>query len=380
MRVLVFTDEYDFGHYTFIYNEIKKLQEAGVEVHVVCERTGKLKNDDTNYTCIPVVKNSLLRAIYLWCNNRDLHFVVSQFRYVRRRKKIIRDFKPDLVHVHFGDTAVRLFFVMEQEFSKYPFLVSFHGFDASAHLDKPHYLERLRKLAGFRNFYAICVSEHIRRNLVSRGLSITDRNSSILYYGIHLEMFSRTNYKNNEVPVFLQISGFYEKKGHVYTLRAFRKFLDISGRAAKLIIGGGGPLKEAIVDHCRELGLSDHVIFPGWISREEIVRLFNNADYFVHHSITSDEGDQEGLPNAIIEAMAMELPVISTFHSGIPELVEDGVNGYLVQEKDIDAYAERMQRMLTWTYLPASREKVRNFFSIQAHTDELLRIYNTLKK
>ena len=378
MRVLVFTDEYDYSYYTFIYNEIKKLEEAGAEIFVVCERVGKLKEGDTNYSCIPQPRNRLLQNIYLSTSRRKWFFIAFLYRYFRERKKILEAYKPDLVHVHFGDTAARLYFPLERSFQKYPFLVSFHGFDASHLLNRDHYVDLLRELLQRPNFFSIYVSKHLRNNLLEKGLPIDDKKSFLLYYGIDPDQFFRTRRVNNDVRIFLQISGFYEKKGHIYTLRAFSKFLERNEGRARLIIGGDGPLREEIMKNCAGLGLSHAVEFPGWISRDRAVELLNEADYFVHHSVTSETGDQEGLPNAILEAMSMELPVISTFHSGIPELVEDGVNGYLVAERDVDTYADRMEKILKWGYLPVNRIKISDKFSLKAHTGTLLDIYDKL--
>lgn len=375
MRVLVFTDEYDYGYYTFIYNEIERLKEAGIEVCVVCERIGKLKPEDTGYYCIPLTENKLLRNFYLSCYKRKLFSIISCYSYFRKRKKIIRSFQPDLIHVHFGDTAVKLYFTLEKTLRGYPYLVSFHGFDASTLLNQPQYSGRLRELMLQPGFHAICVSEHVKNNLISRGMNINPENSSLLYYGIDITKFQRTRHQNNEIRVFLQISGFFEKKGHVYTLLAFKEYLAKNPGKAKLVIGGDGPLREEIANKCKELELTGDVELPGWISRDKAVTLLNEADYFVHHSITAQNGDQEGLPNAIIEAMSMELPVISTYHSGIPELVEDGVNGFLVGERDIAAYTDRMEKIIAWSYLPANREKIRRQFSLEVHTERLLSIY-----
>ena len=79
-----------------------------------------------------------------------------------------------------------------------------------------------------------------------------------------------------------------------------------------------------------------------------------------------------------MEAMAMELPVISTYHSGIPELVEDGVNGYLVPERDIDQYAEKLQQILQWDYASKNREKVIELFEKEKHCQLLQQFYRNV--
>ncbi|MEL6592627.1 MAG: glycosyltransferase, partial [Bacteroidota bacterium] len=103
--------------------------------------------------------------------------------------------------------------------------------------------------------------------------------------------------------------------------------------------------------------------------------LLASAECFVHHSVTATNGDTEGIPNAIMEAMAMEVPVIATIHAGIPELVEDGVNGYLIKEKDVKAYTKAMHDILVWPRKPENREKVLSAFERKQHARSLAQIY-----
>jgi len=380
MRVLVFVDEYDYSLYTFIYNEIKRLEQRGLDVHVVCERVGRLRPEDTNYTCIPFMKSQLVRNIYLAAYNRGLYLLLGLYPFLRKRKQIIERFKPDLIHIHFGLTAVRLYLPLESSFSGYPVLTSFHGFDASSLLRKDYYIKRLKPYVQKPNVSTLFVSKALQNNMAAAAVPIREEASYLLYYGIDISTFRRTRRVHNDVKVFLQISNFMEKKGHAYTLRAFKKFITKHPGKAKLVLGGDGPLKEMVVEECRSLGLESMVEFPGWIARDKAVAMLDAADFFVHHSITADDGDQEGMPNAILEAMTMELPVLSTWHSGIPELVEDGVHGYLVKEKDIDEYALRMEKVMDWPYLPQSREKIERQFSLDAHTNGLLAIYEDVLK
>jgi colanic acid/amylovoran biosynthesis glycosyltransferase len=107
--------------------------------------------------------------------------------------------------------------------------------------------------------------------------------------------------------------------------------------------GGGGELFEACLILTRALGLEDRVEFKGIMSHEEVAAEMRRARIFVQHSVTTPEqGDREGKPVAIMEAMASGLPVVSTRHSGISELIEDRVTGLLVAEYDIAAMADAM--------------------------------------
>ena len=124
-----------------------------------------------------------------------------------------------------------------------------------------------------------------------------------------------------------------------------------------------------------DLNILKFVNFVGWVDVSTAIELLNNSDYFVHHSITSSNGDTEGLPTSIIEAMAMDMPVISTYHAGIPELVEHNVNGYLVKEKDVKSFANYMEQITSWDYIPENRKKVEKHFSKDSHFKKLSKLY-----
>ena len=122
----------------------------------------------------------------------------------------------------------------------------------------------------------------------------------------------------------------------------------------------------------------EFVEFTGWVNHDQAIDLLNRADVFVHHSITAS-GATEGIPNSLMEAMAMQLPVISTNHAGIPELVENGVNGYLVEEKDTETYSERMIEIMSWPRrLQKNREKIEIEFEYSVHMKKLVNYYQEI--
>lgn len=94
-----------------------------------------------------------------------------------------------------------------------------------------------------------------------------------------------------------------------------------------------------------QLGISEAVDFAGFLSQEGLRGLFGSAHIFVHPSELTSDQNQEGIPNSMLEAMATGLPVLATYHGGIPEAVEDGVSGYLVQERDQEGLTAAMERM-----------------------------------
>jgi colanic acid/amylovoran biosynthesis glycosyltransferase len=127
---------------------------------------------------------------------------------------------------------------------------------------------------------------------------------------------------------------------------------------------------------CAKLGIKDLVDFPGWCSAKMTRDILNRSDAFVHHSVTPPKsGDREGTTTSTMEAMAMELPVVASNHSGIPEVVEHGVNGLLVDEYDVDSYVEALKSIMGWGLLPDNRKKIIEEFSKEVHERNLERLY-----
>jgi colanic acid/amylovoran biosynthesis glycosyltransferase len=137
----------------------------------------------------------------------------------------------------------------------------------------------------------------------------------------------------------ITVARLVEKKGIEYAIRAAA--LVLRDRSFRYTIVGDGPERqrlEGLIDH---LGVSGSVRIIGWRGHDEVHRLLSTADAFMLPSVTAADGDEEGLPVALMEAMAAGLPVLSTLHSGIPELVRDGIEGFLVRERDVEALASR---------------------------------------
>jgi glycosyltransferase involved in cell wall biosynthesis len=245
-------------------------------------------------------------------------------------------------------------------------------------LHKKSYVKRLREIMSRPNYSSIFVADSLRKNL--KKYHINTDPSMILHSGIDLTRFKieHTSYPNKPFT-FLQVSSLKEKKGHTYTLQAFAKFLHAqSSKDYLLKLTGDGKEQEVLEQLVKELHIQDYVEFVGFVSPTQAKVLLEEADIFVHHSITPTDGDEEGIPNALMEAMAMELPVISTYHAGISELVTDGIHGYLVKEKDIATYAQRMHDILTWEKLPISRSWIAEEFEIKYHIKKLEDFYTLM--
>lgn len=202
--------------------------------------------------------------------------------------------------------------------------------------------------------------------------------------------FSGTNVRDfafrERLPVagrpirLLSVARLEESKGLEYALRAVSRLTGEHQIDAHYSIVGGGSLRPQLESLAASLGLGDRVTFHGPQNRSRVSELMDQHDLFVLPSVTTHDGGQEGIPGTVREAMACGMPVISTQHAGIPELVEDGVSGYLVPERDVDRLARRLLELArqpeSWSGMGRSgRRRVECDFNIDILNQRLEAIY-----
>jgi colanic acid/amylovoran biosynthesis glycosyltransferase len=148
-------------------------------------------------------------------------------------------------------------------------------------------------------------------------------------------------------------------------------------------IVGDGRLKKTLHGLIADLKVCDNVKLLGWQRQEEVVELLREADILLAPSVTSQSGDSEGIPGAIVEALACGLPVLSTRHSGIPEVIQDGESGLLVPERDTDALTAKLEYLIEHSELwpemgRKGRAYVEEHYDIDKLNDRLVEIYQRL--
>jgi glycosyltransferase involved in cell wall biosynthesis len=173
------------------------------------------------------------------------------------------------------------------------------------------------------------------------------------------------------------------KKGVATSLCAFAIFQKEFPNA-ELIIAGKGPLQSHLEELAEELGIMSKVHFRGFLSQQELLELYGSSHCFLHPSETPPDQNQEGIPNSILEAMATGLPVLATTHGGIPEAVEEGRSGWLVQERDFEALAAAMKKIVRSAYafremgalasesVAANFEQREQIRQLESHYDEAI--------
>lgn len=379
MRILVFIKDFAGPTLTFIYNEVTELAKKHEVKIITCER----KNEDIfpfgDVVEIPFLENKLRLKYQTKAQYLDIRIAFRSSYFRKKINTIVDNFKPNVIHTHFGFES--WLFLENFKRSDIPIFVSFHGYDASHKLTSERYRIALKRYLNRPEVTPIFVSNYMKHHVESKAGEFFEK-AKILYYGTDIDFFQRADYKQNQRHfLFLQVSSFAEKKGHEFTLRAFASLVERLKKEKpdtqlKLVLAGEGLLRKSTEALAEQLGIKAYVEFVGLVTKNETKNLMEKADAFVHHSVTSASvGDMEGIPNAIMEAMAMELPILSTTHSGIPELVEDGTNGFLVKERDVVSYAEKMHEILAWKYISKNREKVAQLFEKKRHAVQLAEFY-----
>ncbi len=266
----------------------------------------------------------------------------------------LEEHKVDLLHIYFGHNAIQALPLIED--LQLPFVVSFHGKDASAFFNEPQYAAQMPRV--FQKATLVFVRSNIMgQALVARGCP--PEKIRVTYAGISLRQFV---YHPRILPIgkepvrFIQSCRLIPKKGLDTLIEAFHQVQQQSPNCSLEIIGAG-PMEKALKQQIQQLGLQDKVFLRGYLETPALIDALQASHIFVHPSQTDPDGDQEGIPNAILEAMAMGLPVITTDHAGIPELITNGQNGVMVPERDVTALANAMLAMMrrpeTWE--PMSR-------------------------
>lgn len=275
--------------------------------------------------------------------------------------------KIDLVFAEFGTTGEKIVPVCRE--LGIPLIVHFHGYDASRY-------EVLKENDNYKQLfdyasYVIVVSRKMYKDLMECGC----REEKLIYnvYGPR-EEFLKIEPAFTK-PQFVAIGRFTDKKAPYYLILAFQEVVT-KNPEAKLIIAGDGELFNSCKNLVKYYSLEKSIFFPGVISREEYIAYLRESIAMLQHSITAEDGDAEGTPVSILEASAAGLPIVSTRHAGIFDVIEDGKTGLLVEEHDVKGMAKQMLRLIEDPNLAKelgakNKKNIRENFSLNRHIDVL---------
>jgi glycosyltransferase involved in cell wall biosynthesis len=348
---------------TFIDREIRALQQQGVRVRVISIRRPHtiLSSDQaelqkiTSYL-IPTSWHKFIAAHLRFAFQKSNAYFGTLFELINSphpnfatRLKTLLHFATgvyaaqliseqpcDHLHAHFVDRASTVALVAGK-LLKIPYSVTAHANDIYIN---PILLPLKLSQASF---VATC-TEYNRQHLQK----VTSLNGKIrcLYHGLDLESYPPSNsHVTDIIPTIISVGQLKEKKGFQYLLQACQ-ILKSKDYIFNCQIIGEGNLRAELERQISELALQDIVTLRGALPHESVIQEYQRSTLFVLPCITGSDGDRDGIPNVILEAMAMQLPVISTQHSGIPEVIKSGVNGLLVPPADADGLAHAIATLI----------------------------------
>jgi len=407
LRIAMFVGSFPVLSETFIINQIVGLLDAGYQVSIF-----SLHEPRHSLTHPKVVEHNLTeRCTYLRQSKASnasrlfgiLTSLVTQPRwYTRRGRLLLRlclkrtpgwernaTFKLaeqnllegpfDLVHCQFGDLGQKVLPLFESGVLNGKLITSIRGHDVtqSNRFDRDFYAELVRRCALF-----MPVSESMRGKLIELGAN--SEKIRIVRSGIDCKRLSYTPPSNKATKQLriVSVARLVEMKGIEFAIRAMA-MLDAENVPFSYRVIGDGPLRYELESLSQELGLRHKVVFLGPQSHETVVQQLTQADVMLMPSVTASNGEQEGLPNAIKEAMALGVLVVASDHSGIPELVIPEVTGVLTQERDVEGIAKALRTLLrdreSWDSVAHSaRRMVEDEYDLPVVQQELIAGYRSV--
>ncbi len=293
-------------------------------------------------------------------------------------KEFVKQQDVRLLHAHHAQLGMLLLPFKQK--TNLPLLTSIRGRDATMADQPVGYKEGMKKLVDQGDLF-LPVCDYLAERMVDWGCP--PEKIKVLYGGVDLRQF---NYREVDRRRFTQniltMGRLVEKKGHHVLMKAFKKISE-SFPNAKLTIIGSGMMEEQLQQLATELRLGDRFQLLSSVPKKVVHEKMQQADLFVAASMQASNGDVEGIPNTLKEAMATGIPVVSTTHAGIPELITDQKDGVLVQENNVDELAEALEFMLLnrslWRdYTRNARKKVEQHFDQRKQLREQARIYDQL--
>jgi colanic acid/amylovoran biosynthesis glycosyltransferase len=293
----------------------------------------------------------------------------------------------DILHLHYGTDAGLYKKIVEQ--SGLPSIISFYGYEVSSFprmflgLGK-HYLKRKVFNTSSK---ILAMTEDMKNDLLK--LECDESKIIVHYHGVDGSIYYNPTrkYYNRDKIILLIVSYLTPQKGHKFLLEAVKEIIKRGYKNFELRIVGTGELEFELKEYVSYNNLNSTVKFLGAMKAHspEILREYKNADIFTHPSVIPENGDKEGIPGTVVEAMFSGLPVVSTFHAGIPHIIENGKTGLLVKEWNVEELADSILFLIQNVNMREKIGKSAQKYAIEnlnlsIKEAELEKIYDSVKK
>ncbi len=365
LKVGIYLNEFPKISETFIRDQILNLLQSGVQVHLIT----KILNTELNFPFEAYENLLVYRRDFRWKNRFDMFKTLiylliteSRFRFFFYKSlirypieifnfKLIRTYLSlknlndlDLLHVQFATRLEEVIFLINTGLiPNCKIVVSCRGQDISVNLNSNplflvKYYDRVR--------YFLPVSHSLKAKLLSA--DCPSSRIEIIPSGIDIDklLFRKIQKQNMNDPVrVLSVGRLVEKKGFLYSIRSIAEVIE-KGYDLEYVIIGDGPQFQDLKSEIRKMHLEKSIVMKGQLKHDEVIEIMQKSNIFIMHYVTAADGDMEGIPNVIKEAMIIGLPIISTKHSGIKELEPLASNNLLVKEKDVDDMVAKIENTI----------------------------------
>jgi len=281
----------------------------------------------------------------------------------------------DIVHAHFGPNGLRSL-ILKKLNLPIKFVTTFYGYDLATYVNC-HGNEIYHDLFRHGDSF-IYISEAGKEKLLKLGAPEEKMNKIPMGIDLKKMHFKERSYNPPEKIRLLSVGRLVEMKGREYAIKAIAKLKD--RYPIQYHIVGDGELREDLQRLISDMELDDTVKLWGWVGSEQLDQLYENAHLFIHPSVTSSDGNQEGQGVVLLEAQAHGIPVIATDHGAFPDSVINGKTGFLVPERDVESLAERIDYLIKnpklWPQMGhAGRAFVEHNYEIKELNKKLIGIF-----
>lgn len=332
MKITFILTDFPVYSQTFVLQQIKNLIDEGHEVKILANYNPKQNFVQPIYTKYKLAEKTSYFRDNIYEPDSDLNELRS-----------LLDMQTDLFHCHFMPTGIALVQILNKLSLNKPVLITGYGVDVMAESpkDKFSYLNQ-------SNISFIAVSDAIKQKMIYLGLKA--EKIWIVPLTVDVDYFIKTNKKKNNITSFASVCRLVEKKGIDSAIKAFY-VLKNKGNSFnfKYNIYGDGPSYGYLKELINYYRLEREITINKPVDHKEILKLFKQTDFLIQTSKTASNGDGEGLPTVVLEAQSSGIPVIGTYHSGIPEEVIDGKTGFLSHEHDIVNMANNLLKAVKMT-------------------------------
>ena len=376
MRILFVNSRFPQPSQTFVLDQIRHARQLGLDVTVFAKRYDPSLAAAHATDIAPLVVHDRPRSPatigriaggMLRAPRRLGRFLAARRRLALHLSDLVCALQigaaPDVIVANFGQNGVAAARLKQAFFPQARLAVIFHGWDVSAYVQANGW-DSYRRAAP-----AIDVAIAVNRVWAERLKANTPIRDVVVHHlGVDIAKVPPRRRSGSPFTIVF-VGRMVEKKGLAYLIAAVAM---LRARSRDLIVHavGDGPEETPLRDEAARSGVGEAIVFHGRQPHDAVLRLMADADCLALPSVTAADGDQEGIPVTLMEAMAAGLPVVSTYHSGIPELVSNDDTGLLVAERDAPALAAAIERLMVEPELgPGLAARAREFVAAEFNAE-----------